>query len=57
MSRLNTIREINIEIKEGQCLIAALSIISSKQMDKTPDEIYQEVMRLANEIYNSEEKK
>jgi hypothetical protein len=57
MSRLNTTREINTETKEGQCLIAAIAMIGAKTLDKTADEIYMEVMQLANDIYSNEETK
>ena len=53
MSRLNTIREIDTDIKEGQCLVAALALLGcTSRNNKMPDEIYQEVMTLANEIYH-----
>jgi hypothetical protein len=56
MSKLNTIREIDTEIKEGQCLIAALVLLGcTSRNDKMPDEIYKEVMNLANEIYHLNE--
>lgn len=56
MSELNTIREINTNAKEGRCLIAALAMLGAKRFDKTLDEIYKEVIQLANIIYSDKGK-
>ena len=49
---MKTISEINTDIQEGKLLIAALAKITTEsQTDKTPDEVLEQVTKLANEIY------
>lgn len=52
---METIREINTEIEEGQLLIVALGRLSCMPgyTDKSPDEVLHEVDKVAKEIFKN----
>jgi hypothetical protein len=49
---MRTIKEINIDTPEGRHLMAAMAIITTEsRTDKTPDEVYNSILELADEMY------